>query len=94
MLAQIHTGLSDEARAVADPVLNALTFLASNASVGVRAGQWRYSFARQGMTLALTDAIIAATVAEWNATVVTGNAKDYPMPELSLLPIARRTLGK
>jgi predicted nucleic acid-binding protein len=39
--------------------------------------------------LPLTDALIAATAVEHNATVVTGNVRDYPMPEVSILPLPR-----
>lgn len=89
VLTEIHTGLSEEAHSVAAPILDSFYVLSSSRSVGQQAGRWRYAFARQGITLALTDSIIAATALAWNATLVTGNVRDYPMPELLLLPVPR-----
>ena len=91
VLTEIHTGLSEEARDVAVPILHSLFFLVSGREIAERAGRWRYMFARQGIAVALTDSIIAATAVEWNATVVTGNVRDYPMRELAVLPVPRRS---
>lgn len=56
-----------------------MRFLASTAAIAQQAGDWRYDFARRGVQLTTTDCLIAATAHAHHATVVTGNAKDYPM---------------
>ena len=49
------------------------------------------SFKRRdrGRTLALADCLIAATAALEGATLATGNVRDYPMPEITLLRARR-----
>jgi len=49
-----------------------------------RAGRWRRDFAAQGVTLSQADCLIAAAAAGVGARLITGNPKDFPMPELSV----------
>ena len=51
----------------------------------VLAGLFRYDLARQGRALHIPDALMAATAVVLDATLVTNNIKDYPMPSLRLL---------
>ncbi len=46
------------------------------------AGRWRGSYARRGRTLAQPDCLIAATALARDATLCTGNVRDFPMPGL------------
>jgi predicted nucleic acid-binding protein len=68
--------------------LQIFAFLETTESAAKQAGVWRYAYARQGRQIAITDALIAATAYLNQATIVTGNIRDYPMPEVSLLPSA------
>lgn len=43
----------------------------------------------RGLQLPATDCLIAATAHEHGALVITRNVKDFPMPEVTLLPLAR-----
>jgi predicted nucleic acid-binding protein len=72
--------------------MDTLDFLPSTPDVGRIAGQWRFDLARRGVTLATPDAIIAATALVWHATLVTGNTRHFPMPDLSILPLPPRRL--
>ena len=49
------------------------------------AGAFRYDLARQGRALHIPNALMAATAVVMDATLVTSNIKDYPMPGLRLL---------
>ncbi|CCF83058.1 PIN domain protein (fragment) [Nitrolancea hollandica] len=53
----------------------------------MRAGQDRYTFARIEKAITVTDALIAAAAWEHHAILVTNNLKDYPMPDVQLLPL-------
>ena len=53
------------------------------------AGEWRYDFERRGITQATSDTLNAAVAVERGATLLTRNARDYPMEGLSLLPLIR-----
>ena len=68
-------------------VLSTLTYWAISPAVAQRAGELRYDFARQGHALATTDTLIAAVAAEEGATLVTGNARHYPMQGIRLLTL-------
>jgi len=45
--------------------------------------------ARRGEALATTDCLIAGIAVAHQATIVTGNLKDYAMPEVTTLPLLR-----
>ena len=54
-------------------------------STAERAGLYRYTLARRGITLAIPDLLIAAVAVSENATLVTSNDRDFPMSDISLL---------
>jgi predicted nucleic acid-binding protein len=51
---------------------------------GERAGRWRRNFAHKGVTLSQGDCLIAAAAVSVDARLVTGNPRDFPMPELEV----------
>lgn len=64
-------------------------FLPTSPAIAQQAGTWRYDFARRGLQLSTTDTLVAATAHAHGATIVTGNASDYPMSEIALLLLER-----
>jgi predicted nucleic acid-binding protein len=91
VIAEVFAGLRPPHREAAERLLAACLFLPPSPAIAQQAGTWRYEFARRGLQLATTDTLIAATADAHGATVVTGNTKDYPMPEVELLPLERTT---
>ena len=89
VLTEVYAGLYPQDEATAALFLPNLEFLPGSAEAAERAGRWRYQFARMGRMLPVTDALIASTAIEHDATVITRNARDYPMPEVSVLPLPR-----
>lgn len=49
------------------------------------AGHFRYDLARRGFALHIADALIAATAITMDATLLTNNVKDFPMPGIRLM---------
>lgn len=49
----------------------------------IRAGQYRWQFARRGIQLSATDTLIAAIAARVGAVILTENVKDFPMDDVS-----------
>jgi predicted nucleic acid-binding protein len=49
---------------------------------GWQAGEWRRTFADQGVTLAQADCLVAAAAFSAGGRLATGNPRDFPMPEL------------
>jgi len=89
VIAEVFSGLLPEHREAGERLLSACTFLPTSPAIAQQAGQWRYDFARRGITLATTDTLVAATAAANGATIVTSNVKDYPMPDLPVVPLPR-----
>jgi hypothetical protein len=89
VVTELYAGVRPGDREKARRLLAALQLLPTSFDVARQAGEWRYTYARRGRALATTDVLIAATAHAHQATIVTGNGDDYPMPELSLLALPR-----
>jgi tRNA(fMet)-specific endonuclease VapC len=85
VLAEVYSGLDVQAMPAAAEFLDATEYLVTSPDMAKQAGTWRFNYARRGIQLATADVLIAATATAHRATVVTRNARDYPIPELVLL---------
>jgi len=65
-------------------LLNSLLTLPLDSPIADKAGRLIYRYARQGQQLSFADALIGATALEHHLTLVTTNARHFPMPDLSL----------
>jgi predicted nucleic acid-binding protein len=93
VLAELYSGLRPEHRDTAERFLSTLLFLPTDAPIAQQAGAWRYHYRSQGIQLSTTDCLIAATAHAHGAQVVTGNTKDFPMPELTILTLPKEPRG-
>jgi predicted nucleic acid-binding protein len=84
-IAELYAGLSPEEQARADVLIDSLDYYQVTREIAKQAGDFRYRFARQGTILTVADTLIAATAIAEAATLVTANAKDFPMREVQLL---------
>ena len=84
-VAELYAGLAPGQRTLADQLINNLETFEITQHVAKEAGRYRYEFARQGVTLTIADALIAATAVEETATLVTVNPRDFPMEGLIIL---------
>ena len=89
-LAETYAGLRPEDNAKAEALFGGLQYFNIGSQAARMAGQWRYDFARQGITLHLSDALIAAVAIEMEAILITANLKDFPMAGLQILPHTSR----
>ncbi len=89
VLAEVYSGLLPRDRDKAGKLLGACPFLSTGPEAARRAGEWRYEYARKGVTLSTTDALMAATAHAHDAAIITGNVGDYPMREVSVLSLPR-----
>jgi predicted nucleic acid-binding protein len=85
IVAELYSGLSDKHRSIAEKLVDSLEYWEASQKTAKMAGIYRYDFARKGVTLATTDALVAAIAVAQGATLVTANAKHYPMSEIVLL---------
>ncbi len=89
VIAEVFAGLDPTDTAWANQLLGTFEFLPTSADAARQAGQWRFLFRRQGIALATTDSLIAATALEHGAAVVTGNVRHFQMPGVSVIPLPR-----
>jgi len=89
VLAEVYSGLRPDHREKAASVLAGFPFLATSAEAARQAGIWRFDFARQGVALATSDVMIAATAFDHGARLLTGNVAHYPMGEITVEPLPR-----
>lgn len=81
---EIVRGLRAEEVGAARELFAGLDVLAIGAGEGWQAGRWRQEFASRGVTLWQADCLVAAAALRAGAALVTGNPKDFPMPELTV----------
>jgi predicted nucleic acid-binding protein len=89
VLGEVYAGLHPQDEADAERFLSTLEYLPTSDTAARQAGRWRYAYERRGRVLSLTDCLIAATAVEHQANLVSGNARDFPMPELTIVPLPR-----
>jgi predicted nucleic acid-binding protein len=89
VITKVFGGLAPHEISATRRFLQSLTYLERSRTAAESAGQWRYAFARRGIQVTLPDALIAATAVEHGATLVTGNARRFPMQRVSILPLPR-----
>ena len=87
VLTEVYSGLYEPDRPAMERLLVGLRYLPTNARAAIQAGVWRYQYRRIGRQLATTDCLIAATAYIHGAVLVTGNLRDFPMPEIAVLPL-------
>lgn len=89
-VAEVYSGLADRERPRVDRAIEPLEYWDISPAAAKLAGHYRYVYARQGIQLSAPDALLAALAIDEEAYLVTGNVKDFPMPELRLekLPAA------
>ncbi|PZS26125.1 MAG: VapC toxin family PIN domain ribonuclease [Pseudonocardiales bacterium] len=81
---EIIRGLRPSEKSVADALFTAIRVLPVREPDARRAGAWRRQHAARGITLHQADCLIGAVTAGIGARLATGNAKDFPMPELTV----------
>jgi predicted nucleic acid-binding protein len=86
-VSEFYAGLPEEQRSTWDEFFTALPYWPISREAAIQAGRERYEFSRQGRTVTTADALIAAVARENQATIITSNIKDYPMPGVSLLSL-------
>lgn len=85
-VAEVFAGTREKDIERVDQFLSSLVFYPVDYKAARKAGTWRYAYTRQGITLGLTDLLIAAVAWANNLALVTANEKHFPMEELIVIP--------
>lgn len=81
---EIVRGLRPNEEAAAKALFAGMLVLPIREAEGTLAGRWRRDHAARGVTLRQADCLVAACAVTADARLGTGNAKDFPLPELEV----------
>jgi len=81
---EVTSGLHTNERERASALFAGLSVAPLGMAEGRLAGWWRRRYRGRGRTLSQSDALIAAAAAGASARLATGNAKDFPMSEITV----------
>ena len=87
---EVYAGLRPHEEPRTRELLESLQYFPIVWPVARLAGVLKRDYARKGITLATTDATIAAVALHHQLTLITDNLKHYPMKELSIYPLPAR----
>jgi predicted nucleic acid-binding protein len=85
---EIYAGLRPCEETKTERLLRSLKYYPVTWEVAKQAGELLNAWRQQGRTLSLPDTTIAAVALANNLVLVTGNRKDFPMPELRFYPLS------
>jgi predicted nucleic acid-binding protein len=86
-IAEVYAGMQPREKIPTEKLLNSLIYYDITSSVAAKAGSLKYEFAGKGVTLSISDVLIAAVALAYDLTLVTDNLKHYPMSGLRLYPL-------
>ena len=84
---EVYAGLRPGEEAKTERLLRSLKFYPVTWEIAKQAGDLLNVWRQQNRTLSLPDTTIAAVALTNDLMLVTGNLKDFPMPELRLYPL-------
>jgi len=84
---EVYAGLRPGEEAKTERLLRSLKFYPVTWEIAKQAGDLLNVWRQQNRTLSLPDTTIAAVALANDLVLVTGNLKDFPMPELRLYPL-------
>ncbi len=89
-ITELYAGMEPSEEAATLELLSGLEYYQVTLEAARTAGRLRRDLARKGRTLSLADATIAAVALTEELILITGNSKDYPIPQLALysVPVA------
>jgi predicted nucleic acid-binding protein len=86
-VAEVYAGLRPKEETATEEFLRTLEYYHITWPVARMAGLLKRDHHRKGVTLTIADATIAAVAMVHELTLLTDNAKDFPMKEIVLYPL-------
>ena len=84
---EVYAGMREEEQASTAELLDSLQFYPVTFPIARLAGFLKRDYSRKGITLAIGDVTVAAVALYHHLTLITDNAKHYPMKGVSLYPL-------
>jgi predicted nucleic acid-binding protein len=86
-ITEIYAGMRPKEETQTTRFLTSLDLYPITFSVARLAGELKRDFSKKGVTLSVTDSLIAAVAIEYQLPLLTDNTKDFPMKNLKLYPL-------
>ena len=84
---EIYAGMRTKEEVQTTRFLTSLDYYPITYAVARLAGELKRDFGKKGITLSVTDSLIAAVAIQHQLSLVTDNDKDFPMKEIQLYPL-------
>jgi predicted nucleic acid-binding protein len=84
---EVYAGMREEEQASTAELLDSLQFYPVTFPIARLAGFLKRDYSHKGITLAIGDVTVAVVALYHHLTLITDNAKHYPMKEVSLYPL-------
>lgn len=82
---EVYQGIKSGEEEATSAFLDGLTSVAVDVPVARRAGHLLGELRGKGVTVGMTDAVIAATALQLRVPLLTNNGKHYPFPDLKVI---------
>jgi len=92
-IAEVYAGMKENERQVTKKFLDSLEYYEVTRNLAEQAGEYKREYSRKGITLSLSDVIIAAVAISNNLTLVTDNLRHYPIPDINIKQIEAGSTG-
>ncbi len=86
---EVYAGMWPQEAGTTERSFQGLECIEITWDIARRAGTLKYEWGVKGRTLHIPDVVVAAVAMSLGLTLATDNTKDFPMPELNLLPMDR-----
>ncbi|CAA7601500.1 tRNA(fMet)-specific endonuclease VapC [vapC] [Acididesulfobacillus acetoxydans] len=84
-VAELFSGAGPDELHRIEELFDALVYHPIDYRTARRAGLYRRDYQRKGITLSISDTLIAAVAVENSLTFLTKNVRHFPMPELAVI---------
>ena len=85
VVAEIFSGIRPEEMSKVEEFFETMNYCPIEYRTAKRAGLFRRIFQRKGITLSISDTLIAATAVDYSLVLVTKNVRHFPMRELNII---------
>lgn len=92
-IAEVYAGMKENERQLTKKFLDSLEYYEVTRNLAEQAGEYKREYSKKGITLSLSDVIIAAVAISNNLTLITDNLRHYPIPDINIKQIEAGSTG-
>ncbi len=85
---EVYAGMRPHEATETDRFLSNIECYPTTGAIARHAGMLKFAYSQKGKTLSLPDMIVAATARAHRASLMTDNRKDFPLPDLTFVPVS------